>query len=419
MGRPGAAVSSSGNAVRRGDGKQRGKWGNRAPARPWLRGLSDAKCAGMPSLAPERRGLPFRRLALLCAALLSCTTVRTPVSTIEPEVALHGGRAEPQLELWVESNRPLTPAEAEKFRGEARAALETALDGRSQPDGDELVVIRAQGVARTGGHKGDQTAATAGIVVGAVVIVAAVVVAIVAGGKSSSGSHAPRGPSASAPRFGGSSIARANRVHVPARVAGGAASAARFRSVPAPRIPVRQLPTVAAPGRFPTAPAPRRFPVAPAPGAPSWPAPRPYAGPAIDIEVGFWWMIPIEDPEAIATYELPPAPPPEGEPADEGGAADGQPSPGDEAQSEEIPQAIPPEADQLTLPPPDGFPIGDRGFFSGDQLVLEALVLDRTSGEALRVKRVSRKVDPRDARAVKDAMDALLSDGGWQPAAAY
>src|SRR5512141_103439 len=160
----------------------------------------------MPSPAPEPHSLAFRRLALLCAALLSCTTLRTPVSTIEPEVDVHGGRPAPQLELWVESNQPLTPAEAEQFRGEARAALEQALEGRSQPErGDELVVIRAQGVTRTRGHRNDQVAATAGLVVGAVVIVAAVIVAIVAGGKSSSGSHghAPSGfPSASAPRGG-------------------------------------------------------------------------------------------------------------------------------------------------------------------------------------------------------------------------
>ncbi len=379
----------------------------------------------MPPRAPEPHGLPFRRLALLCAALLSCTTVRTPVSTIEPDVALRNGRAEPQLELWVESNRPLTPAEAERFRGEARAALEQALAGRSQSDGDELVVIRAQGVARTGGHKGDQKAAVAGMVVGAVVIVAAVVVAIVTSGKNGGGSHVPHGlPSASAPRVrgGGTAIARASRVHVPTRLAGGAAAAsvARLGRASAPRIPVRQFPTVSAPGRFPTAPAPGRFSLAPAPGGPYWPASHRYLGPSIDIEVGFWWTIPIYEPEPVLVYDLPPAPPPDGEPgAWDEGAPEAEPPAAADAQADEIPQAIPPDADQLTLTPPEAFPVGDRGFFAGDQLVLEAVVLDRTSGEALRVKQVSRKVDPRDARAVKEAVDALLAAGGWQPPAAY
>ena len=323
---------------------------------------------------------------------------------------MRGGRPAPQLELWVESNRPLTPAEAEELRGEARSALEQALEGRAQPErGDELVVIRAQGVTRTRGHRNDQVAATAGMVVGAVVIVAAVIVAIVAGGKSSSGphAHAPSGlPSASAPRGGGSgpSIGRS--------AAGLAHAPPRFAAASAPRLP-SAAPRVGAVRPFPSAPAPRRFPAVPAPGSPPF-APRRVAGPAVgvDVEVGFWWMIPFgPDPyaEQPYAYDAPPAylpPPPDA------------PPPGAETWEEE-PQELPAQPARLALAPPDAFPVEERGFFDGDRLVLEATVLDRTTGEALWAKRISRKADPRDARAVKEAVDALLAEDGWQAPEAW
>lgn len=364
----------------------------------------------MPSPAPERHGLGFRRLALLCAALLSCTTIRTSVSTIEPAVAMREGRPEPQLELWVESNKPLTPEEAERYRSEARAALEKALAGRAQPDGEgELVVIRAQGVTRTSGHRSDQVAATTGIVVGAVVIVAAVVVAIVMGGKnnSSGGGHAKL-PSASAPRVGGgASVARGGAAVARggASVARGGASIAGAAVARLPRVPVASAPRLPMARGFPTVPAPSRLPSAPAPGTPSFFAPgAPYPhrspGPSVNVEVGFWWMIPISESPEPAVYDLPPGPPPpDAYPEDEAG------EPAQENAAEPAP---------LSLPPPGVYPVEDRSFFDGDRLVLEAVVVDRASGEALWVKRVSRKADPRDARAVKEAVDQLLTEGGWQ-----
>jgi hypothetical protein len=74
---------------------------------------------------------------------------------------------------------------------------------------------------------------------------------------------------------------------------------------------------------------------------------------------------------------------------------------------------------RFPLPPPERLPIDDRGFFDGDRLELEAVVLDRSTGEALWAKRISRKADPRDTRAVKEAVDALLSEGGWQAAGSW
>jgi hypothetical protein len=369
----------------------------------------------MHSPPPQRHGLSFRRLALLFAALLSCTTIRTPVSTIQPEVALHGGRADPQVELWVESNRTLTAAEAEQFRGEARAALEKATEGRSQPEGDELVVIRAQGVTRTKDHKNDQTAATTGLIVGAVVIVAAVVVAVIVGASShsSGGSHAANAPAVPAPHGSAPSIARAGGAVPAPRVVGAA---------PAPRVPAAYpLPHVPAPRpRLSPTPAPRAGPAVPFPSGPAWPAPHGPHGPAVDVEVGLWWAFPIYEPEPVPmyAYDLAPAPPPPPPGADDGGPAPEYDWYADEP-SAGMPPAIPPDAGQITLPPPDQLPVEERGFFAGDRLVLEAVVLDRTTGEALRVKRISRKVDPRNAAGVKEAVDALLSAEGWEPPAAY
>jgi hypothetical protein len=218
-------------------------------------------------------------------------------------------------------------------------------------------------------------------VVGAVVIVAAVIIAVVASGKSS-GSHGS--PHVSAPHAHGS----------------GGFTPAVARSGGGVRAGPPMFPTVPAPRTIPTGPAPRRFPVAPAPGSPPWYGPGWRYGPEVDVDVGFWWEIPLwQEPPPGYPYAYavpPPMLPPEPPPAD--------------VTTFEEPTAEPQE---LTLAPPVPFPVGERGFFAGDRLALEAVVLDRTSGETLWTKRVSREADPCNPKEVKAAVDALLSDGGW------
>lgn len=352
----------------------------------------------MPTRTLGGHGLPFRQLALCCSALLACTTVRTPVSTIDPTVALRDGRPEPQLELWVESDKRLMADEEERYRSEARAALEQALAGRPQPDGGDLVVVRLQGVTRTPGHRHDQAAATAGLVVGAVVIVALVVVAIVAGGKDG-GSHVsvPRG-SHGRPSFGAAGASHASR----AAPTFSGRSAARVAGALRP-------PRIGGPSRFPAVPAPglghgpRGFPVVPAPGlVPALPGLFHHHGPEVDVGVGLWWAIPLGEPPPYYVYAPAPPEPPEPPPAPEEDAAPGEPPPA-------------PSSAELAVAPPAPLPMEERGFFDGDRLTLQAVVVDRDTGEPLWEKRVRRKADPRDARAVKEAMDALLSEGGWMP----
>ena len=57
-----------------------------------------------------------------------------------------------------------------------------------------------------------------------------------------------------------------------------------------------------------------------------------------------------------------------------------------------------------------------RGFFAGDELLLELVLVDRRDGTPLWTKVVRREVDPCDARAVRKVVDAALAEGEWLPA---
>jgi hypothetical protein len=141
----------------------------------------------------------LRHLAVLTLFAFGCATVRAPASTIHETVPVKGGAAEPQLELWLESGRAVSPAESAEATAQAKAALESALARAPSPQGDTLLVVRAQGVARTASRRTDQRAAVAGLVVGAVVVVAAVVAVLVASHGKGGGSSAPRIASSARP----------------------------------------------------------------------------------------------------------------------------------------------------------------------------------------------------------------------------
>lgn len=338
------------------------------------------------TLRPRGRGTKL--LALLCSSLLACTTVRTHVSTIAPEVMLREGHAVVQLDLWVESNRPLTPEEEAKYRAEARQALEQAVAGRAKADGEGALVIRTLGVTRTSGRRGDQTGAAVGMAVGVVVVVAVVILALMSEGKGGGGKSikapraAPSGPRFSGPRAG----APTGAVRPP-----GFGRAPRFTSVP--RVP---RPSVPHGSRVPPAP---RFS-------------HGHHGPGVHVGVGIGWWVPL-GPEPVP---LPPpydaAPPPpyeEAAPEDDAPAEAAAPAPGDAQADAPAPKTIP-------LAPPEPLPVESRGFFDGDRLVLDAVMVDPETGEILWSKRIAKSVDPRDAKAVRAAVDELFSDGGWTSA---
>jgi hypothetical protein len=356
--------------------------------------------------SPRPRSRAFRLLALLCCTLLSCTTVRTHVAALPGDAVVgDDGTVPPQIDLWVESNKPLTREEEEKYRAEVRAALEQALGGQ-RPEGDTILVIRSQGVTRTPGHRSDQSAATVGLIVGAVVVVAAVVLAVVYGQKGGGGGHSSHasGPSL-APRGGAG-------FH-PGNLPRPGVAPPRFSSAPPPPRPVGVAIAPPRPGPGP-APIPVPRPRPPSgwsnPGAPPRPPPFHHHGhgeAAVDVDI--WvpiWLEPEPLPEPPPFVDAAPDEVAEAPPSEE--APDTEPAPPPEAPA--APRTLP-------LAPAEPFPMDDRGFFAGDRLRLEALVVDRQTGEVLWTKRLSRDADPRDRKAVKSAVDELLKEGGWQPPA--
>jgi hypothetical protein len=297
-------------------------------------------------MTPRTRpsGVPagLRRVAVLTALCFACATVRAPASTIDGTVPVRSGVPDPQLELWLESGKRISPQESEQATAEARAALQSAVARVAIPEGDTLLVVRAQGVARTSSRRTDQKAAMAGIVVGAVVVIAAVVVALVASkGKGGGGSALARG-------------AAGKPVAVP-----------RVR----PPVPV---------------------------GAP---LPRPVArgGPNVSVQVFAGVEVPPqrEPPPGYVAYA----------PSDGWDGAAAPPAPAPEQ-----------ELAAVTLPPPPPLDVDERGFFAGDALRLELVVVDRRTGAPLWSKIVDGEVDPRDAQGVERLLyDALADRGGWAP----
>ncbi len=306
----------------------------------------------------------FRAVALAAIASLSCTTVRVPATGLPSTVKIHGDAAEPQVELWVESGGNVSPAEAGRAAAEARAALGQALASRNLGAGEQLLVVRAQGVSRTDSRRTDQKAAVAGLVVAAVAIVAVAVVVLVASqGKGGGGGKVPA-------------------IHAPPPVVP--------RPPPAGVVAVRPPPLV--PAAIP------RPGTVPAPVAVRLPRPSGGSGQGgVSVLVGADIQVPITGPA------------PNGPPA--------------AVWSETVVTGPAPAADaaepetEVTLPPPPPLDVERRGFFAGDSTRLELTLVDRATARPLWVKIVEGSCDPRDAGKVRELLDRGLDDpAGWQPA---
>jgi hypothetical protein len=72
---------------------------------------------------------------------------------------------------------------------------------------------------------------------------------------------------------------------------------------------------------------------------------------------------------------------------------------------------------QISLAPPPPLAVDARGFFARDELLLELVLVDRSSGTPRWKKVVHAKVDPTDAAAMRRTVHAAVTQGGWEPAA--
>jgi len=309
-------------------------------------------------------------VALIALFTFGCTTVRAPASAITADPVVGENGAEPQVELWLESAGPVTEAERREAVAQVRAALDRATATLVSQDEEALLVVRAQGIARTGSRKANQSAAKVGIAVGAVALVAIVVVAVVASGKGGGGS---------VPKLGGG-VARAG---------GGVA-----RAVPR------------AAGGFRAAPPRFAFPV-PVGGSHRHHG----SGPAMAIGVQVPGPVGPAPTQAglVAAGPVQP-PPPEAQ----------APLPEYEGMGPEERTAFPPaEPIRLDLPHPPRLDVSHRKFFDKDFTRLQLLVVDRATGRATWAKIVEGNVDPRDARAVKRLVAKGIEVGGWEPLGTY
>jgi hypothetical protein len=330
--------------------------------------------------APRRPGL--RRIAVLTALVFGCATTRVPVSSLgEPAPVERGAIAEPQLELWVEGGEAISPADKVEALERSRAALAAALEGRGgAAEGQDLVLyVRERAVARTDGRRHDQALAVTGIVVGAVVIAAVVVLAVVAGGKGGGGSL-PKG-GGSGPKLGSH----------------GSASA----PVPIP-----------APPRVVTVPVPTAVPV------PRVGSPRVVVNPP-NLDV---WVGGSAQPSGGAA-DVPPPPDAWGGPADpwqqpppDWGGPPSPPTTYAAVSPGAAPQPVAPPRRAIpvpALPPAAPLEVATRGFFAGDEVIFDLVVVDRATGQALWSKSVHGEIDPRDAHAVGKLLDEALEGVPW------
>jgi hypothetical protein len=143
-----------------------------------------------------------------------------------------------------------------------------------------------------------------------------------------------------------------------------------------------------------------------------------YWAPTPTVDPLFWWDLswhadtrPVfyrdEEPPAPAILADAPPPPPDAEPAP--AEEPDQPPP--------PPEPVGPPS--LELPePPDFSDLSDRGFFSGDDTVIQLALMDQATGQLLWSKVVHDDVDPLDPGEMKHLVDQALAGQSWAPSSA-
>lgn len=325
-------------------------------------------------------------LALFTLFTFACTTVRVPVSSLgEDQGVATGAIAPPQIELWLESGEAVSAGESSEAGRAAREALDQALANREITAAalgarDPLLVVRERAVARTPSRRHDQTAAIVGMVVGIVVVVAVVAVLVVSSKSSPKAALPPKGT-------GG-----------PAALAPPHATPPAVVRVPAPHAgPLNPTPPQGRVGAG--------FHLEP---YGDWPAPGFYFNPFWDLSFGGALepeplvLAPREDGPSRSSWSAPDA-----ETDAASALVASAPPPPEEDAAPEAPPVT------LELPPPPDFTPDERGFFAGDDTVLELDLLDRATGRLLWSKVAQDNADPRDAGALSRMIDEALIGQPW------
>lgn len=138
------------------------------------------------------------------------------------------------------------------------------------------------------------------------------------------------------------------------------------------------------------------------PGAVPVVAPRPRSG-APEVGVSVWADVEVPLPSSGQPLDAPP------------GSWEGAYAPASDVTWDAAPLPVAAQdVATVTLPPPRPLEVEKRGFFAGDQLRLELMLVDPQGGAVRWVKSVERDVDVRDAAAVRKVLDGAFADpDGW------
>ena len=323
-------------------------------------------------LSISKSGPPLALAASLAAALSAgCATVRVPVHTFDDEITPEAAQAAPgesparspiapMLELWLESSGQIPRRDQAQAAGEARGALAevsyaTQLEPHALGAEEPMLIVRERAVTRTSERKTDQTVATVAIVVGVVAVVVAV--AVLAGKGGGGGGHLGA--------LGGGAGHVASGAHAfPARGFAGAGA----HLPPAHGHAWAPVGSIAVPGQ-------RRHRLAFAPAE--------LIDPAIDLAIEAGQLDELAEAQREREAEMAfddPAPPPP-----------------------------PAEIDLPAMPELDP----ERGFFSGDDTMLELDLVDRATGRLLWSGAARKDIDPRDAEDLGRLYAAALGKQRW------
>jgi hypothetical protein len=345
------------------------------------------------------KAMPALAVFVSLALAAGCATVHTPVASFEETIPVASQAIEPHLELWIESGAPISKQQQAEAARDARQALADVIAAHdvaphAQGAEDPLLIVREQSVARTDSRRTDQKAAVAGIVVGAALVVVAVVAVVAIGGSGSklSGGHFS----------GGGHLHGGGAVHL-----GGGASGGHLAGAHAFGAGVHATPVHAAgvSGGLASGFSRQSSRTAFTHGGGGWTRAPSHSRHSWSAAAGDL-ALDLVDPALEVALEL--------DYEDEHAAfadLDREARFAEDGPAEELPAPPPPPEFMLPELPP--FQLQRRGFFDGDDTLLELDLVDRASGALLWSNQVRSNIDPRSRDDVDDLFVRALDNVSW------